>query len=179
MPYLVKHRTMALYVGPDGGIVTKPALAQPFESVDAALAERPECFEVRFHAVAVPARPEIEEAAPDMFAQADADARGKREGMAQAALHASQRWEQAAYDAVVFVSGVLPDFTAADVWAALRGGERDPIEGERNPVAMGAVMARVARDRLITQTGEYRPTGHHKRPQAVWRKTTTQEYRRA
>jgi hypothetical protein len=114
-----------------------------------------------------------------MFAQADEQERLKREGMATAELHASERWAQAAYDAVVFVSGLMPDFTAADVWATLKGGERDPIESERNPTAMGAVMARAARDRLITPTGEYRPTGHHKRPQMVWRKTSTEEYRRA
>ena len=116
---------------------------------------------------------------PDMFAQADEQERLKREGMATAELHATARWTQAAYDAVVFVSGLMPDFTSADIIAALRDSGKDVIESERNLVAMGAVMSRAAREKLITKTGEYRPTGHHKRPQAVWRKTTTQEYRSA
>lgn len=178
MPYLVKHRTMALYVGAGGAIVTKPELAEPFDGVDKALAVRPEFFEVRFHLIdsEVPEKPTASEP-PDMFAQADADERGKREGMAQAELHATERWTQKAYDAVVFVSGLMPDFTAADVWRALKDGGHDIVETERNPTAMGAVIARVARDRLITPTGEYRPTGHHKRPQMCWRKTTVSEFR--
>lgn len=180
MPYLVKHKRMNLYVGADDGITTLAELAERFPTPALAHAAIPQDFASRFEIVSTepkPSRPEVEEA--DMFAQADEQERLKREGMATAALHATERWTQAAYDAVVFVSGLMPDFTAADVWSALKGGERDPIEGERNPVAMGSVMARVARDRLITQTGEYRPTGHHNRPQAVWRKTTTSEYRSA
>lgn len=182
MPYIVRHRKMALFVAADDGITTNEADAERYPDLREAAKHLPPDFATRFTIAVVaapPARPEIEQAEPDMFAQADADERGKREGMAQAEEHATARWTQKAYDAVVFVSGLMPDFTAADVWRALKDGGHDIVETERNPTAMGAVMARVARDRLITPTGEYRPTGHHKRPQMCWRKTTTAEYRSA
>ncbi len=171
---------MALYVGANDGITTLPELAERFPTPALAHAAIPQFFGARFEVVSTepkPSRPEVEET--DMFAQADADERGKREGMAKAELHATERWMQLAYDAVIFVSGLLPDFTSADVVAALKDSGRDVIESERNLVAMGAVMSRAAREKLITKTGEYRETGSHKRPQAVWRKTTTQEYRSA
>lgn len=182
MPYIVRHRKMALFVAADDGITTTEAEARQFGDIVEAAKHLPPDFATRFTIVpvdAVPARPEIEQAEPDMFAEAEEQERLKREGMAQAELHATQRWTQKAYDAVVFVSGLMPDFTASDVWRALKDGGHDIVETERNPTAMGAVMARVARDRLITPTGEYRPTGHHNRPQMVWRKATTQEYRSA
>ena len=113
----------------------------------------------------------------DLFAQAAEAEREKQDAMATAELHASDRWNAAAMRAVVLVSALLPSFTASDVWAALREGGHDIIESERNPTAMGAVMLRAARQGLIIATGAYTPTGHHKRPQMCWRKTSVAEFR--
>ena len=117
---------------------------------------------------------------PDLFVQLAEGERLKAEGIAQADLHAAERWRQAAFEAVVLVSGLLPEFTTEDVWAALEQAGRDPLETERNPSAMGAVMLRAARAGLITKTGTYatstRPS-RHVAEMRVWRKTTTEEYR--
>lgn len=181
MPYIVRHRKMALFVAADDGITTTEAEARQFGDIVEAAKHLPPDFATRFTVVPVdapPTRPEIEEASQrDAFDDADEQERLKREGMARAELHASERWMQLAYDAVIFVSGLLPDFTSADVIAALKDSGRDVIESERNLVAMGAVMSRAAREKLITKTGEYRETGSHRRPCTVWRKTTTDEFR--
>lgn len=113
----------------------------------------------------------------DLFLSAAKAETEKRDAMAQAELHASQRWLDAAYEAVILVSGLLPEFTSTDVIAALTKGGKDVIESERNLTAMGSVMLRAARNGLIVKTGAYIPTGHHKRPQACWRKTTVDEFR--
>ena len=116
----------------------------------------------------------------DLFAQAAEAEAEKVAAMATAELHASDRWNSAAYEAVVLVSGLLPTFTSRDAWEALAKGGHDPIESERHPTAMGAVMLRAARAGLIVKTGRYVETGFaasHNRPMAEWRATTTDEYR--
>jgi len=183
MPYIVKHRKMALYVGANDGITTLAEMAERFPTPALAHAAIPQDFAGRFIVESTepkPSRPEAEEA--DMFAQAEEGERLKREGMATAELHATQRWTQAAYDAVVFVSGLMPEFTSDDVWAALVQGGHDPLETERNGKALGAVMLRAAREKLITKTGAVRNSTRpslHASPRTVWRKTTTAEYRSA
>lgn len=102
------------------------------------------------------------------------------EGMAKTDGKASARWKELAHEAVVLVSGILPDFTTDDVWAALEKSGRDVIEEERNPSAMGPVMRRAAFAGIIIKTGATRPSTRATRHVAelrVWRKTTPEEYR--
>lgn len=117
---------------------------------------------------------------PSLF---DAPATGEAlrdKGMQESDDHASLRWRELADQAIVLVSGILPEFTTDDVWAALEQSGRDAIETERNPSAMGAAMARMARAGMIIRTGTTKPSARPSRHVAemrVWRKTTPDEYR--
>ena len=104
--------------------------------------------------------------------------RDKAEGRAY--LHASQRWIDAARMAVLWCSAKLGKFTTQDVWRYLDAAEKDPLETERNPKAIGPIMSQMRREGHIIPTGEFTPnTRRHSSPSRVWRGATPEEYRDA
>ena len=99
-------------------------------------------------------------------------AEAKAAGIQQAEQNASLRWCRAATDAVLWCAREYHDgFTADEVWTRLQDCGADPIEGERNPSALGPVMLKCARDGFIAPTGEYRLTTmiQRHRDVKVWR----------
>jgi len=95
-------------------------------------------------------------------------------GMATAELHASERWMASAMVAVLLCADTLPDFTSDDVWDVLRHWKTDPLETERNPKALGAVMLKAAKRGWIVKTGTVRNSTRkslHASPRTVWRRT--------
>jgi len=102
-------------------------------------------------------------------------------GMMTAELHASTRWIDQAFQAVLFCAFRLsqPDFTSDDVWAVLERSGRDEIETERNPSALGAVMVRAKRCGFIVKTGEVRASARpsqHNQEIRVWRRASQSEW---
>lgn len=98
---------------------------------------------------------------------ASAPADAKRHAIQQADVHADTQWREAAYAALRDVASTGQDFTADDVWEALKGTDATTHE----PSALGPVFLRAARARLIVKTGRRvlsRSSRRH-RDLTVWR----------
>lgn len=97
----------------------------------------------------------------------------KAQGMATAELHATERWMLSAMVTVLFCADTLPEFTSDDVWEVLRNAKADPLETERNPKALGAVMLKAAKRGWIEKTGMVRNSKRkslHASPRTIWRR---------
>lgn len=98
----------------------------------------------------------------------------KREAIARVNEHASEEWMEAARTAVRALARALPSLTTDDVW---REVERTGMS-THEPRAMGAVMTRMARDRVIVSTNvtvESARPENHRRPIRVWRSLVFRE----
>lgn len=98
----------------------------------------------------------------------------KREALVRVDDHASDEWKEAACAAVRALAAAFPTITTDDVWRTV---ERDGVT-THEPRAMGAVMTRMARERVIVSTDStiesIRPE-NHRRPVRVWRSLVFRE----
>lgn len=88
--------------------------------------------------------------------------------VALAGSHANPDWNREAEATVSILCKRGQDFTTDDVWQLM---EQTGLT-TREPRALGAIIRKLAKDRLIYQTGGYRKSLRkecHRRPLAVWR----------
>lgn len=82
--------------------------------------------------------------------------------------HADPDWKDVARDAIAFLATTRHEFTTDDVWAELDRHSATTHE----PRALGALMRKAARQRLIAPTDRYVTSTRaacHSRPVKVWR----------
>jgi len=89
-----------------------------------------------------------------------------KDGMGRVEDHAAPEWKDHALEAVRATARSGREFTVDDVWPNLAGGATHDLR------AMGPVMKRAQRLRLIEPTGRFelaRRISCHKCPRRVWR----------
>ena len=96
----------------------------------------------------------------DLFAQ---ERLGKLDGMKRAEDHADPVWSAAAEAVMMRLIRVGAPFTSGDAQLLMPEGVTTP-----EPRAWGPLITRFASQGLIRATGDFRTTGSHNRPQAVW-----------
>lgn len=102
---------------------------------------------------------------PAIELDAEEGRRRRDEAMALAEEHAEPSWNETAYEAVRFLALRMEEFTTDDVWAL---GLVQP----REPRALGAVMSRAVKARLIERTNRVLESARpecHRNPKRVWR----------
>jgi hypothetical protein len=90
------------------------------------------------------------------------------EAVALGDLHAAELFRVAAFAAVDRVARARARFIVDDVWAAM--GAAAPSTHDKR--AMGAVMQRACKVRLIAPTADFQPSAQrqcHANPRRVWR----------
>jgi hypothetical protein len=93
----------------------------------------------------------------------DEAAARRADGMQRADAHASCDWKDEAYEALRAYLETHPTFFCDDLWST---GLSRPAESR----ALGPVIARAARERLMVRSGEHRASvASHLSPKPVWR----------
>lgn len=91
-------------------------------------------------------------------------------GMQRAELHADSDWKTLALEAAYWCASTHSLFTSDDVWARMISLDPDNAR-TREPRALGSIISKLHRDKVIRPTGHYIPSNRpetHRNPKRQW-----------
>ena len=95
------------------------------------------------------------------------------EAIERVEANANRDWKDEAMEAIEWCAKQYPEFTASHVWFRLDAMRAESLIEitTHEPRAMGAMMLKALKERIVARTGRFEPSGrrtNHNRPMAIW-----------